>query len=145
MCEVIESLHKDIPVIIDWFNFNEIVVNAAKFQFLAVGCDAIQSIVADGHTITSSESVKLLGVTIDNKLSFTPHIKQLCAKANQKISALFRIRSYLNVKKALAIYNAHIMSSFRYCPLIWMFCSKSAYNQIASTQTRAMRAIHQDF
>ena len=145
MCEVIESLHKDIPVIIDWFNFNEMVVNAAKFQFLAVGCDAIQNIVADGHTITSSERVKLLGVTIDNKLSFTPHIKQLCAKANQKISALFRIRSYLNVKKALAIYNAHIMSSFRYCPLIWMFCSKSAYNQIASTQTRAMRAIYQDF
>ena len=37
------------------------------------------------------------------------------------------------------------MSCFNYCPLIWMFCSKTASNQIENTQVRALRAVHTDF
>ena len=38
--------------------------------------------------IQSSEQQKLLGVLIDNKLTFDKHINNLCAKASQKLNAL---------------------------------------------------------
>ena len=41
--------------------------------------------------IWESNSVKLLGITIDNHLKFDKHISLSCAKANRKLSALVRI------------------------------------------------------
>ena len=38
----------------------------------------------------------ILGITIDRKLTFNNHIKNLCKKAGQKLSALLRISPYLD-------------------------------------------------
>ena len=37
------------------------------------------------------------------------------------------------------------MSSFSYCPLIWLFCSKGANNEINRTHKRALRALYGDY
>ena len=42
------------------------------------------------------EKKKLLGITIDNKLIFKSHLKNICKEANQKLNALVRITSHLN-------------------------------------------------
>ena len=41
----------------------------------------------------------ILGTTIDQKLIFNKHIKNLCKKAGQKLSALLRISPYLDENK----------------------------------------------
>ena len=47
---------------------------------------------------------KILGVTIDNKLIFKIHIKNLCKKVSQKISALSMLSNHLNdSQKRLAL------------------------------------------
>ena len=38
-----------------------------------------------------------------------------------------------------------VMSNLSYCPLIWMFCSKSAINEIKRTNRRALRALYEDY
>ena len=38
--------------------------------------------------ITGSKSVKLLGITNENKLNFNDHVTKICMKANQKLHAL---------------------------------------------------------
>ena len=39
---------------------------------------------------------KILGITIDNKLKFKNHVKNLCKKASQKIWVLSRLTNYVN-------------------------------------------------
>jgi len=51
-----------------------------------------------------------------------------------------RIRSYLTIQQATLLFNAYIMSSFNYCPLVWMFCSKQAHNIINKTHHKALCA-----
>ena len=58
---------------IDWFRSNKMVVNPDKFQVMFLGIENSRTILIDNHTITSSETVKLLGITIDRKLTFQPH------------------------------------------------------------------------
>ena len=84
-------------------------------------------------------------MNIDYNLLFNEHITEFCNKANQKISALFRIRNSLDSKHAAILCNSFIMSAFNYCPLIWMFCTKSAAKRIVSTHHRAIRAVNLDF
>ena len=42
---------------------------------------------------------EILGMKIDNNLNFNSHIKSICRKAGQKLSALLRISSNLNMKQ----------------------------------------------
>ena len=37
------------------------------------------------------------------------------------------------------------MSALNYCPLVWMFCTKTAATRIDSTHKRAIRAVNLDF
>ena len=72
------------------------------------------------YNIESSEQQKLLGVLIDNKLTFDKHINNLCAKASQKLNMLCRVSSFMSTNKKRLVMKAFISSQFSYCPLIWM-------------------------
>ena len=55
--------------------------------------------------IQNTHSQKLLGVTLDNKLTFTPHVTNMCTKASQKLHALGRVSGYMNLKQRKIIMN----------------------------------------
>ena len=99
----------------------------------------------NGQIIRGSEKVKLLGVTIDNKLTFGQHVDNICMKVNSKVKALSRLSCYINFKQASTLLNAIIMSNFNYCPLIWMFCSKTANKSINRAHKRAVRVLYKEF
>ena len=50
-------------------------------------------------TIKSSKEVETLGIQIDNNLNFNNHRKSICRKASQKLSALLKISSNLDVRQ----------------------------------------------
>ena len=58
--------------------------------------------------ITCSQSVKLLGVMIDNKLNFKDHVSKTSNKASQKIHALARISNYTNKDNLKTVMEAII-------------------------------------
>ena len=89
--------------------------------------------------------IKPLGVIIDRKLNFSTHIKNLCTTANKRVKALLRIRKYISLEQAKFLADAFIMSAFRYCVLIWMFCDKSSNNHIEKVHKRTLRAVHMLF
>ena len=68
-----------------------------------------------GKTITSSDTVELLGITLEKNINFKQHIQKVCHKANKKTKALFRIRKFLNLEQAQVLAEACISSNFRYC------------------------------
>ena len=45
--------------------------------------------------MNNSKKEKIPGVIIDNRLTFSSHIRELCKKASEKISALSRISNQL--------------------------------------------------
>ena len=108
-----------------WFKVNSMKPYPKKFQF-KVGKSTRQSIILNINNIKirESSSVTLLGLTIDNRLTFKDHINVLCRRANLKLHALRRIRKYLTAVKAKLLYNAFTNSQFNYASIIWMFCHK---------------------
>ena len=65
-----------------------------------------------------SQKVMLLGLTIDNCLTFKDHNNTLCRNASNKLHALGRIRKNLTPDKAKVLYNAFINSQFSYASII---------------------------
>ena len=94
--------------------------------------------------ITDEASVKLLGITIDNKLNFNEHVSNICKKANQKLHALARIAGYLDSNKLRIIMKTFIDSQFNYCPLTWMFHSRQLNTKINRLHERALRIVYKN-
>ena len=138
--DVLERLDYDLKAVVEWFYHNGMVANPGKFQAIFPGAENKIYVDIGPKKIESSNQVKLLGVILDSQLSFYPHVKELCKKASAKTKALRRIRNYLTQDQANRLFDTYIMSSFNYCPLIWMFCSKQAHNLINSTHRRALCA-----
>jgi hypothetical protein len=75
LSDVIEKLNTDSDRAIKWFQDNSMEANPNKFQLMFLGTKRDDlSLYIDGSNIKSCKEVKLLGVTIDNKLTFSKHI-----------------------------------------------------------------------
>ena len=85
--------------------------------------------------------MELLGIRIDNKLTFSEHINNFCRNANDKLYALRSIRKYLTQDQAKLLYNAFINSQFNYVPIIWMFCRRNQYLKIQKIHHKALKVV----
>ena len=89
-------------------------------------------------SIKSIEEVEILGIKIGNNLNFNNHIKSICWKAGQKLSALLRIPANLSIKQK-QLNKSMIKSQFNYCPLVWIFCSRQSNNLVNKIHEWSLR------
>ena len=149
LSELIDLLQKDSDTAINWFKNNEMLVNPNKFQAIVFKKDSnleneIQ-LKIDGKEIKTSKTVKLLDVTIDEKLNYEDHVSSLCKKAAAQLNALGRIQHYLGQKQKESIINSFIYSNFNYCPLVWHFCPAKSVFKIEKIQERALKLLLNDY
>ena len=128
------------------FYENYMVLNAGKCHFMCLGNNTEnETFLFHNILMENSKEQKILGVIIDNKLNFKSHINELCKKASQKVAALSRLSSYLHNSEKKLIFNSIIKSQFSYCPLVWMFCSRTSNNMINKLHERSLRIILNDY
>ena len=90
-----------------------------------------------------SHSEKLLGVIIDNKLSFEEHIETLRGKARSKRSALFRVAPFMNVNKRRLLKKAFFDAQFT--SYLWCGCFiVQLNNKINRSYERCLRVTYED-
>ena len=129
-----------------WFDDNYMVLNPKKCEFMYLGKSKESQIINyKQYNLKAKETKVLLGVVIDNKLSFKDHVSSICKKASRKMNALNRISSLLNYNEKITILNSFIQSQFNYCPLVWMFCLRASNNKINKIHERALRVCQNDY
>ena len=127
------KLSNGTHLILNWFRINSMVANPSKFQIMFLGSNIDNSkiiFMIENKRVKSRSKVQPLGITKDNKLSFTIHIENLCSTGSNRLQALARIRKCILFEQAKRLSEAYIMITFTYCPLIWMYRSKTANNLI---------------
>ena len=98
----------------------------------------------NGKMIKSEETVKLLGVTLDYRLDFDPHISILCKKAATQLNVLKRLKNFIGFKEKKILVQSFVYSNFNYCPLVWYFSSAKSLQKIEQLQERALRFLYND-
>ena len=139
----VDSLEKASSSLFKWFKDNLFKGNSDKCLFL-VSTNEKTKINLGEFSIENSDCEKLLGVKIDNKLTFDCHVSDMCKKANRKISALARIAPFININKRRILMNSFFRSQFNYCPLIWMSHSRTNNRKINPFHERCLRIIYND-
>ena len=112
---------------IDWMDNNYMIANPAKFHAILLTKSRSNTVgktlKIKNNFIQSESKVELLGLTIDNRLSFHSHISSIRKKAAKQLNALKKLGSFLNFTQRKALSQSFVLANFNYCPTIWHFCS----------------------
>ena len=99
----------------DWYENNLLEDNLKNYQTMFIqnkyghmkeqfSCAEYNTILnLNGKIIRTSDSLKILGVTIDNKLNFNEHINDVCNKANQRVGVIMRLRNLIPTTAKLVL------------------------------------------
>ena len=103
MPDLVNILEKETGVALTWLEQNEMIANPEKFHALLLRKNQTntsgEQININGKIIKSEETVKLLGVTLDYRLDFDPHISNLCKKAATQLNVLKRLKIFIGFQE----------------------------------------------
>lgn len=116
-------LQREVSKIVEWCNKNRMSLNVKKCAVLSI-THKPQKTMFDYHIqneiLERVTTIKDLGVIIDEKMSFEPHVNYICRKAYRMLGFIFRCGKYFsNRSTMLLLYNTLVRSSLEYCTTVW--------------------------
>lgn len=101
-----------------------------------------RKLIIDGFKIPWSATVKYLGVILDSKINWTPHVNSLRIKGARAFNALSPVlnrRSTLSPYTKLKIYSTLIRPCITYACPVWSSTCQSNYNKLQVIQNKALK------
>ena len=90
------------------------------------------------------ESTKFLGVTMDNKLAWVPHIDTLCKKLKSACSLLKQMRHCIPKEHFRSIYYALFESHLTYCITVFGSANNNITDRLFVLQNHCIRVLFRD-
>ena len=145
---LMNSLQHSISLI-DWTEMNHMALHPDKTKFMLITTrQKRQNLVPNLPPLTIKSDVigevqnhKVLGITIDNNLSWTPHVNALCKKISTKVFQLSRPKHFVNFLTRKLFFKSHIQSLIDYGSTLWDSTSKSTLKPLHSLHRRALKLI----
>ncbi len=141
------KLSSDLDEVNKWVDKNKLRINEKKTQMLLMSrrrraneLDEV-NIVLDGRAVSRSESVKYLGVMVDDKLKWKEQIAAVRRKSFAGLAKIRRLRDVLPVSTKIKLYNALVLPHVDYCSVVWQECGKVLQQKVERIQNYGMRLI----
>ena len=133
----VTSLDNCFRAVHQWFIENGLALNPGKSEVIVTGTGArirqegrIEEMTLGDTPISVSNTVKSLGVTIDETLSFNNHVDNVCKASFFHIKALRHIRRCIDEDTARTVAGSIVGSRIDYCNSILHGTSASNLNKI---------------
>ena len=143
-----DKINQELEKINRWLLGNHLKVNATKTKFMLFHPrskvwenSTLKLKIGHSEHLAKVEEYKYLGLIIDSKLTWEPHVKYLTSKLAKTIGVLFRTRHYLNRQSLFVIFNSLFLSYLRYGIICWGRCSKTTMKPLTILMNRAIRCI----
>ena len=87
------------------------------------------------------DTLKILRVVLDSKLTFKAHIKEQLNKTCVKASALRRIRKFISKDVLVRLYKVYFLSHLEYCSPVLLGVGNSKTTKMEATNYFLLRTI----
>ena len=96
--------------------------------------DINMDVIMDDHILTKVNSIKYLGIIVDDKLNWIDHITYVKAKISNGIGIMYKARRHLNKHSLRNLYYAYIYPYLTNCIEVWGCASKCQLNSMFLVQ-----------
>ena len=140
---LIKRFVEKLKVLLEWCYYNKLDINWSKTFFMFVTNRRVKlpkEITVDSKNINNKlieikvnvvTSFKLLGVTIDNKLTFTEHCSIIKKIVNWKMHSIKRL-FYLCTSVKIQFFKTFILPYFDYCLSLIIYFPSTAYQSLCN-------------
>ena len=101
-------------------------------------------IVINDTVFDQKPEVTLLGVTLDDQLSFSSHVSNVFRKASSQTGVHLRLSNLIPTSAKLHIVKLAVIPHLTYCQTASHFCRSSDARKLERIQERALRAVYCD-
>ena len=126
----------NLDIINQWMSENRLAINADKSNYVIMDLNNRASLALDlkigSQDLPKAYETKILGVVIDNRLSFKSHIDNTCNKVRQRIGVLKKTRHCLPVPALNLVYRSIIQPIIDYGITVYGFTYKTHTDRILS-------------
>lgn len=133
-CKSVSLLDQNSGAVVDraqlWFNFNKLKLNREKTQKLLIPTD---------NSLALNDSVKLLGITIDDNLSWSCHVDNLGGELSGLTFLIRRLKTFIGFDALRMCYFGIFHSKISYGVVLWG--NTSAALRIFRLQKRVVRIL----
>ena len=114
-----KDLNKDLDLLYDWLCANRISINTGKTEFIVFrpprhNLDVRLTLKLNQKKLFESSKIKYLGLILDNKLNWKPHIIELCKKLGRAVGMLHQIRKLCPTSTLRSLYFSIFHSHLSY-------------------------------
>ncbi|KAJ0181063.1 hypothetical protein K1T71_003148 [Dendrolimus kikuchii] len=119
---MVERLNVSLQAVSEWGDANLVTFNASKTQ--ACLFSAKRSLfdltpTFRGVSITLTDRLQLLGISLTPIQNFGTYIESLVQVAAKKLGVLAKVRQYFTSEQLLNLYQAQVRSCMDYCSHLW--------------------------
>ena len=105
-------------------NGNSLKINKDKTDFVIFNAHAVQykyiRLTVGTDKVKASESIKIIGVTLDHSMNMKKEIANTCRSAHMHIRKINSIRRYLCEDSTKLLVNSTVLSRLDYCNSIYV-------------------------
>ena len=132
-----------------WCKNNEMILNSAKTKVMFVTTNQKRQRLQrqnldlnfENESLGMVSNDKILGVFVDNNLTWTNHIKHLTKKMTSSIWLLSKIKKFLSQDHRIQFYKSYIQPHLDFCNIVWGSSSECNKLKILRLQKRACKVI----
>ncbi|KAJ8723159.1 hypothetical protein PYW08_003071 [Mythimna loreyi] len=139
-----DDINIALSKIVHWFNVNNLHLNEKKTKFIKFTMPHVRqvetSVQIKGKDLSPEDTIVFLGITLDSKLQWGPHIDKLSKKLSSAAYAVRKIRNLTDLETARLVYFSYFHSVMSYGILLWG--NAADIQTIFVLQKRAIRSIY---
>ena len=144
-CLLTTTLNKEMQLVSEWVARNKLVLNISKPKSIVFGTNFSLNPKPQLHLVMNTveieqvEVTKLLGVTLDCKLSWSKHIDTTVAKMGSSLSIIKRC-SALTALSTRQVPQALVLTHLEYCSVVWSGATKRDFGKFAVGSEQGSKA-----
>ena len=91
------------------------------------------------------DKMRLLGVSIDNSLTFHTHVREIVQKDSSMLQILKQFKHLIPMHATERLYMAYFLPHLTYCSVIWVHCGKRNADKLERLDESILRFVFNDF
>ena len=111
-------------------------MNSNNYVRIEDGCFELKMA---NHIISRTKTFKYLGLIVDEKLSWSDHINNVCLKLSQAAGVIFKVRNLLSHDALMLIYHALVSQKLRYGLICWATAPKFLLDKVDIVHNKIVR------
>ena len=143
---VLQSCLSDV---VEWTHLNDMSLNPSKTKYVILTTRQKRQLLhspsanlsVGNQQITEVSDHKVLGVTIDNNLTWGPHIRDLCKTTAKRSTNQQTLSIFLTFMPEKLFFQEHIQSGIDYASCLWDSASDSLQKPLKSLHRRAIKIV----